>query len=198
MPPRLLSASRRAAALGLAALSLAAGYFLTLHVWFSQPLMDIAEQMQTLRLDQQRYAALSSQRPALVATLAQLRASAAGNENLLADADMGTATAQLMQLIAADLQTFVTAGDCTVTNRIPAAVNQTVPYRQVSVRINLECAIEPLAGLLHQLENSEVSMFIESMKIETNRTRALTGNRLATQLLISAYLQNPAWKEATP
>lgn len=192
-------ASRRAAALALAALSLACVYFLTLHGWFSQPLLDIADEMQTLRHNQQRYAMLSSQRPALEAALAEIKQSSAGNENLLTDSDPGAATAQLMQLIATELQAVATAGGgCTLSNRIPVAVNQQGPYRQVSVRINLECAIEPLAGLLHRLENGKVSLFIESLKIEKSRARASPGNRLTAQLLISAYLQNPQPRGTTP
>lgn len=196
---RLTRASQRALALSLAGLSLAGAYFLTLHGWFSQPLLDITNEMAELRHNQQRYVALSSQRPALENSLAQIRRSSVGNDNLLADSDMGAATAQLMQLIAADLQAFATVGGgCTLTNRIPVTVNQQGPYRQVSVRINLECAIEPLAGLLHRLENGKVSLFIESFKVEKNRGRPSTSNRLTAQLLISAYLQNRVPKGATP
>ncbi|WP_085600175.1 MULTISPECIES: type II secretion system protein GspM [unclassified Pseudomonas] len=192
-------ASQRALALALAALSLVGGYFLTLHVWFSQPLLAIADEMALLRHNQQRYVALSGQRPALENSLAQIGRSSVGNENLLADSDMGTATAQLMQLIAADLQVFATVGSgCTLANRIPVPVTQQGPYRQVSVRINLECAIEPLAGLLHRLENGKVSLFIESLRIEKSRGQLASANRLAAQLLISAYLQNPTPKGATP
>lgn len=192
-------ASQRALALALAALSLVGGYFLTLHVWFSQPLLAIADEMALLRHNQQRYVALSSQRPSLEHSLAQVRRSSVGNENLLADSDMGAATAQLMQLIAADLQVFATVGDgCTLTNRTPVPITQQGPYRQVSVRINLECAIEPLAGLLHRLENGKVSLFIESFRIERSRGQLASSNRLAAQLLISAYLQNPTPKGATP
>ncbi|NNA42859.1 general secretion pathway protein GspM [Pseudomonas lactis] len=192
-------ASQRALALTLAALSLAAAYFLTLHWWFSQPLLHVADEIAVLRHNQQRYMALSIQRPALENSLAQLRNSSVGNDNLLADSDMGAATAQLMQLIAADLQAFATVGGgCTLTNRIPVNIHQQGPYRQVSVRINLECAIEPLAGLLYGLENGKVSLFIESFKVEKNRGRPSISNRLTAQLLISAYLQNPAPKGVTP
>jgi len=192
-------ASRRILALSLTFFSLAGAYFLTLHGWFTQPLLDIADEMAVLRHNQQSYVELSSQRPALESSLAQIRRSSLGNDNLLADSDMGSATAQLMQLIAADVQAFATAGGgCTLTNRIPVSVNQQGVYRQVSVRISIECAIEPLAGLLLRLENGKVSLFIELLKIEKSRDGHSTGNRLVAQLLISAYLQNPPVEGATP
>lgn len=196
---RLSPVNQRVAALTLVLLSLASGYFLTLHAWFSQPLLDIADEMQTLRQNQQHYAMLLTQRPALEAALAKIKRSSLGNENLLADSDMGAATAQLMQLIATNQQAFATVGaGCTLTNRIPVPANQQGPYRQVSVRVNLECAVEPLAGLLYRLENSKVSLFIESLKIEKNRTSGAANSRLTSQLLISAYLQNPPLQETMP
>ncbi|MBV6753870.1 type II secretion system protein M [Pseudomonas chlororaphis] len=193
MPLRLTRRDQRGAALLLAALGLIAAYFIGIHWWFTAPLQSISEDMDTLRAQRQRYQALELQRPILEAQLAQARNAPSSNDSLLPDTDAGAATAQLMQLVAAKLQALPPeAGGCTITNRMPIPVVNSAPYRQVKVSINLDCAIEPLASLLHELENQPVALFVEALSIRRNPVPAPDANhRLAVQLQISAYLNNP-------
>ncbi|MGY2173256.1 type II secretion system protein GspM [Pseudomonas gingeri] len=198
MPPRLTRREQRAAALILAMLGLIAGYFIGIHWWFTAPLQSISEEMTTLRAQHQRYQALEGQRPLLQAQLAQARSTPANNDNLLPDSDAGAATAQLMQQVVSRLQALPPeSGGCTMSNRMPVAVDETAPYRQVRVSINLDCAIEPLVTLLHGLENGQVSLFVETLGIRKDAVQApASSHRLAVQLQISAYLNNPPGKSA--
>jgi len=196
MPLRLTRRDQRGAALLLAALGLIAAYFIGIHWWFTAPLQSISEDMDTLRAQRQRYQALELQRPILEAQLAQARNAPSSNDSLLPDTDAGAATAQLMQLVAAKLQTLAPeGGGCTITNRMPIPVVNSAPYRQVKISINLDCAIEPLANLLYELENQPVALFVEALSIRRNPMPAPDANhRLAVQLQIGAYLNNPPEK----
>ncbi|NWA25420.1 general secretion pathway protein GspM [Pseudomonas gingeri] len=193
MPLRLTHRDQRGAALLLAALGLIAAYFIAIHWWFTAPLQSISEDMDTLRAQRQRYQALERQRPLLEAQLAQARNVPSSNDSLLPDTDTGAATAQLMQLVTAKLQALAPeGGDCSLTNRMPIPVLDSAPYRQVKVSLNLDCAIEPLAGLLYELENQPVALFVDTLSIRRNPTPAPDANhRLAVQLQIGAYLNNP-------
>ncbi|WP_416772239.1 type II secretion system protein GspM [Pseudomonas sp. RHF3.3-3] len=193
MPLRLTHRDQRAAALILAVLCLSAVYFIGIHWWFTAPLQSIEANMAALRIQHQRYQALEAHRPRLQAQLAQARNTPAGNDSLLPDADAGTATAQLMQWVVAKVQALPPDnGGCTMNNRIPMAVADNAPYRQVKVSVSLDCAIAPLVTLLHGLENQQVALFVETLDIRRNPLAATgTAQRLAVQLQISAYLGNP-------
>ncbi|SDS84927.1 general secretion pathway protein M [Pseudomonas asplenii] len=196
MPLRLTHRDQRAAALLLAALCLAAVYFIGIHWWFTAPLQSIEANMAILRAQHQRYRALEAQRPQLQAQLAEARNTPAGNDSLLPDTDTGTATAQLMQWVVAKVQALPPDnGGCTMSNRIPIVAADTAPYRQVKVSVSLDCSIAPLVTLLHGLENQPVTLFIETLDIRRNMLPASGATqRLAVQLQISAYLNNPPAK----
>ncbi len=79
-----------------------------------------------------------------------------------------------------------------MNNRIPIVTADTAPYRQVKVSVSLDCSIAPLVTLLHGLENQPVTLFIETLDIRRNMLPASGATqRLAVQLQISAYLNNP-------
>ncbi|WP_248799995.1 type II secretion system protein GspM [Pseudomonas sp. MWU13-2105] len=193
MPLRLTRREQRVAAWLLAALGLIAAYFIAIHWWFTAPLQSISADMHTLRAEQQRYQALELQRPLLEAQLAQAANAPHSNAGLLPDADAGAATAQLMQEVASQLQGLAPeGGGCTMTNRMPIPPGDSAPYRQVKVSINLDCAIEPLASLLYKLENQPLALFVETLSIRRNPMPGPDANhRLAVQLQIGAYLDNP-------
>ncbi|AMB86059.1 general secretion pathway protein GspM [Pseudomonas agarici] len=200
MPLRLTRRDQRGAALMLAVLCLIAAYFIGIHWWFTAPLQSISADMEALRAQHQRYQALEHQRPLLEAQLVQARNLPASNDSLLPDSDAGAATAQLMQQVASSLQALpAQSGVCTMSNRMPLAVGDTAPYRQVKVSINLDCAIEPLVMLLHGLENQHISLFVEALSIRQNPAQTPENTyRLAVQLQIGAYLNNPPDKNLAP
>lgn len=199
MALRLTPREQRGAALAIAAVSLAAIYGLCIHWWFTAPLQSISEEMASLRTSQQRYQALQLKRPALEAQLEALKSAPESNERLLSETDVGAATAQLMQLMSAALQRVNAGNRCNLTNRMPVAANESGPYKQVKVSINLDCRIEPLTALLYNLEHEKVSMFVESLSIRKASQLAQNENhRLNAQLLVSAYMRNGVPPEVAP
>lgn len=80
-----------------------------------------------------------------------------------------------------------------VTQRMPITPeqNSAEPYRQVKVSLTLECAMEPLTGLLHDLEYGQPFLFVDHLSIRRQTSAPASGGagRLQVNLLLRGYLQ---------
>lgn len=199
----LTSRERRGAALIVLALVLCAGYWLLIDSWFTGPLRDINAQADQLREQQQRYAGLLSQGDALKQQLEQARNDPASSTSLLPGDDPSAVAADLMQRVADLISSHAsTGGGCSLTQRMPITPEQdgAEPYRQVKVSLTLECAIEPLTAILHELEYQRPFLFVDEMSIRRGADAPLKGGagKLVAHLLVRGYLQPAAVVEATP
>ncbi|MGV6395395.1 type II secretion system protein GspM [Pseudomonas caspiana] len=199
----LTSRERRGAALIVLALVLCAGYWLLIDSWFAGPLRDINAQADQLREQQQRYAGLLSQGDALKQQLEQARNDPASSTSLLPGDDPSAVAADLMQRVADLISSHAgTGGGCSLTQRMPITPEQdgAEPYRQVKVSLTLECAIEPLTAILHELEYQRPFLFVDEMSIRRGADAPLKGGarKLVAHLLVRGYLQPAAVVEATP
>jgi general secretion pathway protein M len=199
----LTSRERRGAALIVLVLVLCAGYWLLIDSWFAGPLRDINAQADQLREQQQRYAGLLSQGDALKQQLEQARNDPASSTSLLPGDDPSAVAADLMQRVADLISSHATTGGgCSLTQRMPITPEQdgAEPYRQVKVSLTLECAIEPLTAILHELEYQRPFLFVDEMSIRRGADAPLKGGagKLVAHLLVRGYLQPAAVVEATP
>jgi len=199
----LTSRERRGAALIILALVICAGYWLLIDSWFAGPLRDINAQADQLREQQQRYAGLLSQGDALKKQLEQARNDPASSTSLLPGDDPSAVAADLMQRVADLISSHgTTGGGCSLTQRMPITPEQdgAEPYRQVKVSLTLECAIEPLTAILHELEYQRPFLFVDEMSIRRGADAPLKGGagKLVAHLLVRGYLQPAAVVEATP
>jgi general secretion pathway protein M len=199
----LTSRERRGAALLVLALVLCAGYWLLIDSWFAGPLRDINAQADQLREQQQRYAGLLSQGDALKQQLEQARNDPASSTSLLPGEDPSAVAADLMQRVADLISSHATTGGgCALTQRMPITPEQdgAEPYRQVKVSLTLECAIEPLTAILHELEYQRPFLFVDEMSIRRAADAPLKGGagKLVAHLLVRGYLQPAAVAEASP
>jgi general secretion pathway protein M len=199
----LTSRERRGAALIVLVLVLCAGYWLLIDSWFAGPLRDINAQADQLREQQQRYAGLLSQGDALKQQLEQARNDPASSTSLLPGDDPSAVAADLMQRVADLISSHATTGGgCSLTQRMPITPEQdgAEPYRQVKVSLTLECAIEPLTAILHELEYQRPFLFVDEMSIRRGADAPLKGGagKLVAHLLVRGYLQPAAAVEATP
>jgi len=199
----LTSRERRGAALIILALVIFAGYWLLIDSWFAGPLRDINAQADQLREQQQRYAGLLSQGDALKKQLEQARDDPASSTSLLPGDDPSAVAADLMQRVADLISSHgTTGGGCSLTQRMPITPEQdgAEPYRQVKVSLTLECAIEPLTAILHELEYQRPFLFVDEMSIRRGADAPLKGGagKLVAHLLVRGYLQPAAVVEATP
>lgn len=199
----LTSRERRGAALIVLALVLCAGYWLLIDSWFAGPLRDINAQADQLREQQQRYAGLLSQGDILKKQLEQAKNDPASSTSLLPGDDPSAVAADLMQRVADLISSHAsTGGGCSLTQRMPITPEQdgAEPYRQVKVSLTLECAIEPLTAILHELEYQRPFLFVDEMSIRRGADAPLKGGagKLVAHLLVRSYLQPAADAEATP
>ncbi len=184
----------RMAAVLLLLLTLLLGYFVLLHWWFVAPLRDIRAQMADLRDTQSRYAAAIAEKPALEKRLAQIGAGQAANNAFLPQADPNAATAGLMQRVVDVVAALPQGGQCDVTQKMPlptAPPDQAEPYQKVAVSVSLRCDIEPLAAVLHALEQGLPYLFIDDLSVYRNPVTSREGGAapLEVQFTLSGYLR---------
>ncbi|MCD5988932.1 MULTISPECIES: type II secretion system protein GspM [Pseudomonas] len=190
----LTSRERRGAALIVLALVLCFAYWLLIDSWFAGPLREIDAQADQLREQQQRYAGLLSQGNTLKKQLEQARNDPASSTSLLPGDDPSAVAADLMQRIADLINSHAsTGGGCALTQRMPITPEQdsAEPYRQVKVSLTLECAIEPLTAILHELEYQRPFLFVDEMSVRRGADAPVKGGagKLVAHLLVRGYLQ---------
>ena len=200
MSRELTARERRGAALIVLALAVWAGWWLLVQSWFLDPLMTIENQADSLREQQQRYAGDLQQRDALQQQLQQARRDPASRSSLLPGTDPSGVAADLMQRSLDLVKAHAAQGPgCQVTQRMPITPeqNSAEPYRQVKVSLTLECAMEPLTGLLHDLEYGQPFLFVDHLSIRRQTSAPASGGagRLQVNLLLRGYLQPANGKE---
>ncbi|WP_395606579.1 type II secretion system protein GspM [Pseudomonas sp. B22129] len=185
---------RRGAALLLLAVVAGTAYWLLIDSWFAGPLRTMGEQAEQLREQQQRYAGVLRQGETLRRQLAQAQQDPASSTSLLPGDDPDVVAADLMQRLADLVSSHASlGGGCSLTQRKPITPEQDSgePYRQVQVSLTLNCAIEPLEALLHELEYQPPFLFVDELRIRRSREAPAMGGagKLQVQLLVRGYLQ---------
>lgn len=177
------------AAITLTAVTITFVYLLTIHIWFVRPLLNIGNEIDTLRQAHQQYQTRLDRAIALQSRLAQ-RATTQTPDALLTGTDTGVATGQLMQLIATHVQSITAQGFvCSVTNRTPGTPKEQGEYWQVEVAVSLNCPIDSLGRLIYALENNYPYLFIDSLSLR--RTQSINGGTMLNgQLTISGFLRH--------
>jgi general secretion pathway protein M len=185
---------RRGAALIVLALVLWAAWWLLVQSWFLDPLNALNEQADALRTQQQRYAAILQQRDTLEQQLQAARRDPSSRTSLLPGEDPSAVAADLMQRSLDLVKAHAEQGPgCQVTQRMPITPERdsAEPYRQVKVSLTLECAMEPLANLLHDFEYGQPFLFVDNLSLRRATSAPASGGagRLQVHLLLRGYLQ---------
>lgn len=185
---------RRGAALIVLALLVWAVWWLLVQSWFLDPLNALDEQADTLRAQQQRYAAILQQREGLEQQLQAARRDPSSRTSLLPGEDPSAVAAELMQRSLDLVKAHADQGPgCQVTQRMPITPehDSAEPYRQVKVSLTLECAMEPLANLLHDIEYGQPFLFVDTLSLRRATSAPASGGagRLQVHLLLRGYLQ---------
>lgn len=203
MRRELTPRERRGAALIVLALLLWLGWWLLVQSWFLNPLNDLEEQADALRAQQQRYAGIVQQRASLQQQLQAARGDPASRTSLLPGEDPSAVAADLMQRSLDLVKAHANQGPgCQVTQRMPITPehDSTEPYRQVKVSLTLECALQPLANLLHDFEYGQPFLFIDNLSLRRATSAPAIGGagRLQVHLLLRGYLQQATAHPARP
>ena len=204
MRRELTPRERRGAALIVLTLLLWAAWWLLVQSWFLDPLNDLEEQADTLRAQQQRYAGIVQQRIGLQQQLQAARRDPSSRSSLLPGEDPSAVAADLMQYSLDRVKAHANQGPgCQVTQRMPITPehDSAEPYRQVKVSLTLDCAMEPLANLLHDFEYGQPFLFVDNLSLRRATSAPPSGGagRLQVHLLLRGYLQQaPTQPERRP
>ncbi|HET6633000.1 MAG TPA: type II secretion system protein GspM [Rhodanobacteraceae bacterium] len=189
----------RPLALGLLLVVLVLAYFLFVHWWFVAPQIAISAQMADLRDQQQHFAAVAAQRDAIDKRIAAVRSYQQANQAFLPQTDPSAAAAALIQRVTDVLKKHAPDGTgCTAQQSTPLGrASSDEPYQKVSVRIRLSCDMEPLLGVLYDLEEGKPYFFVEDLMIYRQASfyrRAHASSKLQVQFTLSGYLRQPGAK----
>jgi general secretion pathway protein M len=201
MRRELTPRERRGAALIVLALLLWVAWWLLVQSWFLDPLNALDEEADTLRAQQQRYAAILQERDGLEQQLQAARRDPSSRTSLLPGEDPSAVAADLMQRSLDLVKAHADQGPgCQVTQRMPITpeYDSAEPYRQVKVSLTLECAMEPLANLLHDVEYGQPFLFVDNLSLRRATSAPASGGagRLQVHLLLRGYLQQPPTSSA--
>ncbi len=141
-------------------------YVAGVHWWFVAPHLAIAEQMQDLREQQQRFRQMTGQRTEIEKRLAEVRTFEQGNQSFLADADANSAFTDLTQRLKQAMGARVKdEGRCSIVSDSNFKGGEDELYQRVTIQVRMRCDLEPLAAILYELENGNPYLFIEQLMI---------------------------------
>ncbi|HEX7339321.1 MAG TPA: type II secretion system protein GspM [Rhodanobacteraceae bacterium] len=196
---KLTPVESRVSAWLLVLVVLALAWWLLVQWWFVTPLLQTDGQIQSLRDEQQSYAALVAQRDVLQHQLAGLSQDDADASAFLAGGDPNAATAALMQRTVEIVGAHAALGPCKVTQKMPVPTqgDDHAPYRKVSASINMRCGMAPLAAVLYDLAHDKPYLFVDNFNAFRNPRPGKDGTTqpLNVQLTLSGYMHQASGRQ---
>jgi general secretion pathway protein M len=180
------------------------GYLVLVHWWFVAPHADIADQMQDLREQQQRFAGILAQKPQIEKRLAEVRTFEQSNQAFLSDTDANSAfsdlTQRLKQIIGARVKE---ESKCAIVSNSNFKGGEEELYERVTIQVRMRCALEPFASILYDLENSNPYLFVDQLMIYRQfggyvppGQKQKTNSQLEIRFNLSGYLRKAGKKGA--
>lgn len=157
----------RGVALGLLVLAVLLAYFVLVHWWFTAPQLDIADEMDTLKEQEQRFRATSAQRTEIEQRLKQVRLTEASNPAFLPETDFDAAAAGLIQRLSQVVTSKTdpqNANRCQLIQKQYTRSTEKEPFERVTIKARLRCDWETLAPILHELESTSPVLFIDEVQ----------------------------------
>jgi general secretion pathway protein M len=141
-------------------------YAAGVHWWFVSPHLAIADQMQDLSEQQQRFRQIGGQRAAIEKRLGEVRTFEQNNQSFLADADANSAFSDLTQRLKQSIGARVKDENrCSIVSNSNFKGGGEELYERVTIQVRMRCDLEPLAGILYDLENGNPYLFVDQMMI---------------------------------
>ena len=151
-------------------------YLVTLHWWFTVPMLRMGDEIAALRMEELTLRMEIAQKPQLEAELARVRAFEAGNPGFLQETNRQLATASLVQRLEAVVQgASPNPAACQITARTPSEASTDEPFVRATVRVGMRCAMPELGAVLHALESGSPQLFVDNLDILSRRSYLGTG-----------------------
>lgn len=157
-------------ALGLLLAALALGYVVLVHPWWTVPMREVNDRIESLRERDLRLRMQIAQAPKVTARLTEVMQLQANEPGFLPESSTELATAGLVQR----LETVVAQASpgnrsCAITNRSPLAEPGRERYARVVVQVRLNCGSPELAAVLHSLESGAPRLFVGNLNVLAKR-----------------------------
>jgi general secretion pathway protein M len=163
--------------LGGALVALLLIYLLLVHWWFTAPMLDMGEKIESLREQELTLRMEASQRPTLKKKLEQVRRFEAENPGFLPETNRELASAGLVQRLEQVVgKASQNQNACQITARTPADMPTKEPFERVVVQVRLRCAMAELGAVLHALESDSPQLFIDNLQLSSRRSPFPSGS----------------------
>ncbi len=144
---------------------LAVAYVLLVHPWWSVPMREANERVQSMQERELRQRLQLQQAPEVAKRLLQAR-----DPGFLPEASAELATAALVQR----LETIVRQASpgnrsCAITNRSPMTEQRRDRFARVVVQVRLRCGTPELAAVLHSIETGTPRLFVGNLNVLAQR-----------------------------
>lgn len=159
-------------ALGLLGLGVLLAYLALLHPWWSMPMLDVQDRINTLQQRELRQRMQLRAAPQVQRQLQEVAQAEARRPGFLTESTSELATAGLVQRLEAVVATASPGNkSCTITNRAPLADERGDKdrFRKVTVQVRLRCGTPELAGALHALESGTPRLFVDNLNVLAQR-----------------------------
>ena len=172
-------------------------YLVGVHWWFVAPHLQLRAEMGDLREQQLNFRQVSAEKPEIDKRLAEVKAYEQGNQAFLAEADANAASAALIQRLKQSMSDHAEdEARCTTVSTQAYNGGEEELYKRVTVQVRLKCDLEPLAAVLHDLENGKPYLFIDQVMIYKQQSYRPPGVNVAPTPLdvrfnLSGYLRQP-------
>ncbi|MGH8031616.1 MAG: type II secretion system protein GspM, partial [Luteimonas sp.] len=188
----------RWAALGILAALLTVAYLLLIHPWWTAPMLELDDRVESLQQRDLRIRMELQQAPQVQRQLQAVQAQAARVPGFMSERSPELATAALVQrLETAVVEASPGNKSCAITNRSPlsdARAQQGFP--RVIVQVRLRCGNPELAAVLYSLESGSPRLFVDNLNIVMQRYffaggQGGQGAGLDVSFDLYGYLQSP-------
>ncbi|WP_036211842.1 type II secretion system protein GspM [Novilysobacter arseniciresistens] len=169
-PASRVAARDRWLALGALLLLLALAYAVLVHPWWTVPMLEAGERIESLQQRELRLRMQLQQAPQVSRRLEAVRAQMDGRPGFLPESNPELATASLIQRLETVVgQASPGNRSCMITNRSPLAADSREPHTRVVVQVRLRCGTPELAAVLHSLESGAPRLFVGNLNILAQR-----------------------------
>ncbi len=160
---------------------LALAYLVLVHPWWTVPMQEADERVDTLQQRELRQRMQLEQAPVVQQRLAQVRARQSSLAGFLPEATAELATAGLVQRLESVVaQASPGNRSCAISNRSPLTEPRRDRYARVVVQVRLRCGSPELASVLYALESGSPRLFVGNLNVLSSRGYFLPGNAQAS------------------
>lgn len=169
-------------ALGLLLAALALAYLILVHPWWTAPMLDVQQRIDTLQQRDLRVRMQLQQQPQIERRLQEALAMTSRSPGFLPEASAELATSGLVQRLERVVAEASPGNrSCAISNQSPLTETSEDRFRRIVVQVRLRCGSPELLAVLHTLESGSPRLFVDNLNVLAQRNFFLPGQAGAQQ-----------------